>query len=131
MTLPRHGPDAQGRALDQDWLGTGEFANDKRHQVGGHLDGIGEDDLFFPSLGQYGLAYDGRVRERRESWVDHQGDLEDRLKRRFVPAGKSAPGVGRFELCAREHLVLPTCVRVGAAVEAVQFIVEEPGEGEA
>src|SRR5207253_1040347 len=46
------------------------------------------------------------------------------LERRFIPAGKSAPSVRRFELRGGQPMLLARRVLVFAAVETTQLVVE-------
>src|SRR5713101_8597390 len=98
MMLPRHGPDAQRSAIDVHRFDPDEFADDERHQVRGHLDRVGENDLFLAGPGQYRLAHDGRVGDGGEPLIYYEGSLENRFERRLIPAGEGTASVGGLEL---------------------------------
>ncbi len=57
------------------------------------------------------LGHDRGVGERRQPLVDHQGDLEDGLAVRLVPAGKGTTGVRRLHLGGGHDVLCPRIVR--------------------
>ena len=126
--LARHRAHPQRGAVHEDRRARLELADDEGDQIGGHLHRVREHDFLLARVGQRGFAHGPRVGNRGQRLVHDQRDLKDRLEPRLVPARKRAPRVGRFELRGRQRLGVPVGVRVGAAVEAAQLVVQDAGE---
>ena len=126
--LARHRAHPQRGAVHEDRRARLELADDEGDQIGGHLHRVREHDFLLARVGQQGFAHDPGVGNGRQRLVHDQRDLKDRLERRLVPARKRPSCVGRFELRGRQRLGVPVGVRVSAAVEAAQLVVQEAGE---
>ena len=71
---------------------------------------------------------DGGVGERVDVAFDDQGDIENGLAVRFVPARKRPARIDRLELRRGDGLGLPLGIGEGGAVEAPQFVIQRSGE---
>ena len=129
VLLARRGGDAQRDTGHVDRLAELEGADHQGHEVGRHRHGLGEADLLL-AVAERLLAHHRAVGDGRQGLVDDQGHRKGGLAIRFVPTGKGPPGVGGLELRGGEHALAPVGVLEGAAVEAVQLVVELPREGE-
>ena len=127
--LARPVDDAEGDPVDVDRRGGLQRPDHEGDQVGGHDHGGGE---AHPALaaGLGGLLCDRAVGVGGEALVHHEGDLEGRLELGLVEAGEGPPGVGRLHLRGGDDVVRSGLVGEGGPVEAVQLVVEDPGEGE-
>ena len=114
--------DAQGRT-GVDGVRRFELADDEGEQIGGHPDGVFEDDLFLAAA-EFALRLDAGVGERSQIFVDNEGNSEDRLERGLVPAREGTARVGRLELSGRNSEGLAGGVGVLAAIETMQLVVE-------
>ena len=118
-----------GHPVDVDGAGGLERAHDEGHQVGGHDHGRCEPDP--PLAAGLGRLLDLRaVGVGGQRVVDDQGDLEGGLEVGLVPAREGPSGVGRLHLGGGDDVLDPGVVGEGGAVEAVQLVVEDAGEGQ-
>jgi hypothetical protein len=70
----------------------------------------------------------GELENASTSRLDDQGDIEDGLAVRLVPARKGPAGVDRLELRRGDGVGLPFGVGEGGAVEAPQLVIQRAGE---
>ncbi len=140
----RDGPEAQLGAARHDAAAASQLADHEGQVVGGHLGG----DSKLHSLEQAGLHHhhtavgefrggfdrDGGFarrthgRERLVAVRHVEGDLEGGLHVGLVEARERAASVGGLELRRGDDMLDALVVLPGAAVEALQLIVEDTGE---
>ena len=90
-------------------------------------DGVGETHP--PLAAGSGFAGDlAGVRHRHQVVGDHEGDREDGLERRLVPARERLAGVGGLHLGRGDRPVLAVVVGEGRPVEAHQLVVQHARE---
>src|SRR5262249_23002171 len=128
LDLAWNAPHPEWRAAHGHRSGGFELADHEGHQVGGHLDRVGEGDGLAAAFAPFGD--DARVGDRGERRVDDEGAGEDGFESRLIPARKRAPGVGCLELRGRQRPTDAGRILVRAAIETPQLIVEDAGEGQ-
>ena len=127
---PLPGTDTMRRGRPSTSTGDGQLegAHDEGDQVGRHGMVSAKRTRHLPSAG---AAADPAPFERAaRSASTTRRDREDGLVAGLVPAREGAAGIGRLELGGGDDLVDAVVVGEGAAVEAVELVVEDAGEPE-
>ena len=128
MPLPRHGPDPDRDSVYLSSPGGRKRANHERQEVRGHRDGRGKGHRLFRAIRDGPNFGDEGVRNRDQVFVHDQCELEYRLERGLVPAGKGAAGVRRLELSDRQRACAPAVAGERAAIEAAEPVVQDARE---
>ena len=122
LLLVRRGTDPERNAVP-DAVTADEVADQQRDEIRRHLERRRERNRVLAGLGAGGIRDLRPVRDGSIARVDHEGDVERGLERRFVDARKRAARVRRLHL---GHGVLAT---VGLAqIEPAQLVVQHAGE---
>ena len=125
--LARRSPDAHPRAVGGISLHRHQIAHHKGQQVGGHHRRLGESDRL-PSRRGRRFRHDGRIGNRLVAVGEHQSDVEHRLKRRLIPAGKGAAGIGSLKLRSSQIADFPVRRPVFGAVKPHQPVIQHAGK---
>ncbi len=128
MLLARTTRDPDGYAPRIERLGDDEGADHQAHEVGGHHHRVAEPNPD-ATVGERRTLDLGTVRQRQEPVGHHEGDAEDGLEVRFVPAREAHPSVGGFEMGGGDDPLVPAVVE-GRPVEPGQPVVQRCGEPE-
>jgi hypothetical protein len=126
---PRGRGEAEGDTVDVDGLGQLERTDDPGQHVRRHPHRLRE--LHAPPAVAGGpVRHHRAARQDRQVLGDDERHGEGGLEIGLVPARERPPGVGRFKLRGGDDAGRAAGVGEGAAVEAVEVVVEDPGERE-
>ncbi len=125
MAFPPWVDDAHWRAVDVDGNCGLEWANDERHEVGGHHHCFGESNEILADTFWSGRARKFRcVGNGEKVFVDNQRNRKGCFVGGFVPAGEGAACIGGFELRRSDDLFNTIGIGECGSVEAAEFVVE-------
>ncbi len=124
VRFARHGPEPQRGLSDESGSRRFDPADDERNQIRGHPDRVRESHHLLVSFD--GFRGDGAVGDGGQRLVDHECGGKDGLEIRFIPTGKGAARVRRFELRGRHCPAGPGLILIGAAIESAEGVVERP-----
>ena len=101
-----------------------EFPDTKGKEVGAHAGRIHKCDLGQGAGERYAGGF-GHVAQAFQASLDGEGELEDGLAGRFVPARKCTTGIEGFKLRGCHDLWVAVNVSVGATIEPRHLVVQE------
>ena len=127
LLLPACHPHTHSRAVGRLFLDVRQVADHKRQQIGRHHRRRAEKQGFQAVAGARFLD-DRRVGNRLHFLRHVQRHLEGRLGRRLIPAGQGPPRVRGLKLRGGQVRGLSFGVRVLAAIEPPQLVIQLAGE---